>query len=146
MIKQFLLSVLVLMTVSFNAAHAEQKQTFGDIEVHYNAFYSTFLQPDMAAKYEVTRSRQYALMNVSVLNVKEAGKPAIKAFVTGEMKNLIGQVQPLKFRQIEEGDAVYYLANFRFNDDDIINFTINVQPDPNKPAQQIKFSQRFFVN
>lgn len=141
-----LASFCLLALLIAGPVQAEQQQTFGDYEIHYNAFNSTIIPPDVAKNYDITRSRQYGAMNVSILNRSKDGKPAIKAFVTGEFKNLIGQVQTLKFQQIQEGDAVYYIADFRFNDDDIFSFTLNVQPDPNMSASTIKFSQRFYVD
>jgi len=54
-------------------ANAELKQTFGDYEVHYNAFNSTFLQPDVAANYQVQRSKYRGLVNITVLQKQPDG-------------------------------------------------------------------------
>lgn len=126
-------------------ARAEQAQTFGNIEVHYNAFNSTFLDPETAAQYELTRSKQYGVINVAVLDAGKAGKPALAAMVKGSFQNLIGQIQDLDFRQVKEGDAIYYITSFRFSEDEVLRFTINVQTDPNQPAHKIEFSQRFYT-
>lgn len=142
-----IIASIYLLTAFFAiSAQAEQQQTFGHYEIHYNAFNSTVIPPDVAKNYDITRSRQYGVMNVSILDRSKDGKPAVKAFVTGEFTNLIGQVQTLKFQQIQEGEAVYYITGFRFNDDDLFSFTLNVQPDPNVSAFTIKFSQRFYLD
>ncbi|WP_165679593.1 DUF4426 domain-containing protein, partial [Metapseudomonas otitidis] len=38
-------------------AVAERKQTFGELDVHYSAFNSGFLQPDIAAAAGLVRSK-----------------------------------------------------------------------------------------
>lgn len=135
----------VFWVFSFSA-QAEQQQTFENTEVHYNAFNSTFLDPKVAEQYGLTRSRQYGVLNIAVLDTGKPGKPAMKAMVKTELKNLIGQVQDLKFQEVTEGEAIYYISNFRFTDDEVLNFEISVQPDPNKPPHVITFSQRFYMD
>ena len=115
-------------------AAAERKQTFGDLDVHYNAFNSSFLQPDIAAAAGLTRSKTQGVVNVAVL---KAGK------VSGQVKNLLGQVTPLQFKQISEGEAIYYLAQFPFNEREMLNFTLNVQRADEAP-HSFSFDQEFF--
>ncbi len=141
-----LAAVALAALLSATTAIAEQQQTFDNHEIHYNAFNSTSIPPEVAQSYELTRSRQAAVMNIAVLDTSKEGKPAVKAIVKGEFKNLIGQVQTLTFKLVEEGDAIYYIASFRFTDQDVFNFTLDVQPDPNKPAYQITFSQKFYAD
>lgn len=89
-------------------AVAERKQTFGDLDVHYSAFNSGFLQPDVAAAVGLVRSKTQGVVNVAVL---KAGK-ASTAQVSGQVKDLLGKITPLAFKQINEGGAIYYLAQF----------------------------------
>jgi hypothetical protein len=120
-------------------AAAERKQTFGDLDVHYNAFNSSFLQPDIAAAVGLTRSKTQGVVNVAVL---KAGK-ASTAQVSGQVKNLLGQVTALQFKQISEGEAIYYLAQFPFNEREMLNFTLNVQRGDEAP-HSFSFDQEFF--
>jgi len=126
-------------------ARAEQAQVFDNYEVHFNAFNSSFLPPEVALAYNLQRSKYRALINVAVLD-DGAGKRPVTALVKGSMKNLLSQVQDLNFREIKEGNAIYYLADFRFTDDEQLEFDIDVRPDPNKPAYHLHFRQHFYVD
>ena len=84
----------------------ERQEVFGDVTVHYNTFNSTFLQPDIAKAAELVRSKNQGVINVSVL---KAGKPLV-AQVTGTVKDLTSQSVPLKFKQVTEQGAIYYIC------------------------------------
>ncbi len=105
-------------------ALAERKQSHGEYDVHYSAFPSGFLQPDIAAAYQLVRSKTQGVVNISVL---KGGKP-VPAQVSGTVKNLLGQDQPLAFRQVREGNAIYSLAQFPIDGEETLRFSINVQP------------------
>ncbi|MOA65200.1 hypothetical protein D3C78_1915010 [compost metagenome] len=59
------------------------------------------------------------------------------------MKNLLGQVTPLQFKQVSEGEAIYYLAQFPFGQREMLNFTLNVQRGDEAP-HSFSFDQEFF--
>jgi len=121
-------------------ALAERKQSVGDIDVHYIAFNSGFLQPDIAAATGLVRSKAQGVVNVSVL---KSGKP-VTAQVSGVVKNLLGQDYPLTFKQLKEGDeAIYYLAQFPFESQETLRFSLNVQPTGAAPIN-FDFTQEFF--
>ena len=121
-------------------ALAERKQSVGDYEVHYIAFNSGFLQPDIAAAAGLVRSKTLGVVNVSVL---KSGRP-VSAQVSGAVKNLLGQDYPLTFRLLKEGDeAIYYLAQFPFESRETLRFNLNVQPTGVAPIN-FDFTQEFF--
>jgi hypothetical protein len=120
-------------------ALAERKQSFGALDVHYIAFNSSFLQPDIAAATGLVRSKRQGVVNISVL---KAGA-AMAASVDGEVKNLLGQSYPLNFKQINEGSAIYYLAQFPFENREVLRFSINVKAGDGV-AHSFDFSQEFF--
>lgn len=123
---------------------AEQFVAHGDYEIHYNAFNSTFVQPDVAQKVGLQRSKRKALVNVSVLKVDGSKKTPVSANVVGKATNLIQQSQNLNFKKVDEGNAIYYLGQFGFSDDQVIRLAIEVQPDPNQPAYTVQFEQKFY--
>ncbi|WP_207060560.1 DUF4426 domain-containing protein [Motiliproteus sp. SC1-56] len=140
-------AVLVLFGMGAGSAvHAEQFQPFDDYEVHYNAFNSSFLPPEVAQAYNIQRSKYGALLNVAVLQVGDNGKKPVRANVVGTLKNLMGQVQDLEFKEIEEGEAVYYIADFRFTNDEILSFDLKVVPAPTSSAYEISFRQHFYAD
>jgi hypothetical protein len=121
-------------------AHAEQMQQLGNWEVHYVLIPTTFLNKDVAASYQIDRGRDRALVNISVLD--EQGNPVIAA-VTGRVTNLLGQVQSLDFEEVIEGTAVYYLAEVRHTDREVLRFEVDIVP-PDDLKQQLKFQQKVY--
>jgi len=121
-------------------AQAEQMQRLGNWEVHYVLIPTTFLNKDIAANYQIDRGRDRALLNISVLD--QEGNPAI-AEITGRSTNLLGQVQPLDFAEVIEGSAVYYLAEVRHTDREVLRFEVDILPPDNLP-QQLKFQQKVY--
>jgi hypothetical protein len=119
-------------------AAAERKQSFGDLDVHYSVFNSSFLQPDIAAAAGLARSKTQGVVNVAVL---KAGK-ASTAQVSGQVKNLLGQNTPLTFRQISESGAIYYVAQFPFNNREVMTFTLDVRQGDE--SHRITFNQEIF--
>lgn len=128
-----------------NLAQAERFETVDRFQVHYNALGTTFLRPEVAEQYKIQRSKIRGLVNISVLDT-QADNKAVVAQVSGEIRNLVDQRQPLKFRQVSEGDAIYYIAEFRFTDDERLFFELQVQPDPNGPSYPLTFEQHFYTD
>ncbi|MGQ7960565.1 DUF4426 domain-containing protein [Pseudomonas sp. SP16.1] len=128
---------LIALCLALPAA-AERKQSFGDLDVHYSVFNSSFLQPDIAAATGLTRSKILGVVNVAVL---KAGK-ASTAQVGGQVKNLLGQVTPLSFKQVSEGDAIYYLAQFPFAEREVLSFTLDVRQGDT--PHSFSFNQEMF--
>ena len=142
---KLLTALLLISSLSFSAAQAEQSLTENGFEIHYNAFNSGFLTPEVAQANNLTRSKVMALLNISVLKIDSDGaKTPTTAIISGEAKNLLQQVKTLEFRKIDEGDAIYYLSSFRFSDEEQLNFEVQVQPDPNQSPITLRFSQTFY--
>ena len=122
---------------------------FGNYEVHYSAFNSTFLSPQIASAYKLERGSRYGIVNVSILDVekKSLGK-AVAGRIKGRVINLLSQSSGLDFNEVREGDAIYYLASFRFSDDDSLIFKLDVQPVIGGKSMvqsiNVEFRQQFF--
>ncbi|MCC4236298.1 DUF4426 domain-containing protein [Vibrio anguillarum] len=123
---------------------AEQFQTIKNVEVHYSAFNSTFLTPQVARSYQLKRNGYSAILNISVLDNSALGKPAMEATLKGNAKNLIGQVRELEFKQFKEGNATYYLAEFPITNEENLSFDIEVDAGL-KGTGKLKFTQKFYV-
>jgi len=120
-------------------AFAERKQTFGELDVHYSVFNSSFLQPDVAAAAGLTRSKTVGVLNIAALKGGK-GQPAK---VGGTLKNLLGQTVELQFTQVLESGAVYYLAEFPLREREILTFSVNVQIGDGAP-HTLTFNQEVF--
>lgn len=132
----------VLIALSFGSL-AEQKIVKGNWDIHYIAFPATFIEPEVAKTYKLQRSKYKGIVNISVLDNTEKMK-AQNAYVSGKAKNLLGQTQTLTFKKVEEGDAIYYLTQLDYNNEEIFNFVIDVQLGDR--VETIKFSQKFYVD
>ena len=139
-----LFTVLVAL-LAFNV-HAGNKpyKEFGNIKVYYSSFNSSFILPEVASTYNITRGKDKGLVNISVIvDDKIGGKTAL---VKGTVSNIFAQQQKLKFFEVREGNTVYYLAPFEFENEDSMTFKIQVQPDPNKPAYSLSFQNKFYFH
>ncbi len=131
---------LLLMSLCLSLpALAEQKQSYGDLDVHYSAFNSGFLQPEIAAATGLVRSKSQGVVNVAVLKAGTASS----AKVSGTVKNLLGQSSALSFKEVKEGKAIYYLAQFPFEQRETLRFTLNVTAADGVP-HSFDFNQEFF--
>lgn len=128
------------------ADRGEQKQVFGDYEVHYIGLNSSFLPPEAAEAYGITRSRALGYISVSILHNEEGSDvPAVvSGKVTGTIRNLLGQSRELEFQEIKETNAVYYITTFRFDDEDMYNVNLKATPEGQSRTFDVKFSQRFY--
>ena len=120
-------------------ALAERKYSFDDLDVHYSAFNSSFLQPQIAEAAGLTRAKNQGVLNIAVLRKGVS----TTATVSGQVRNLMGQISNLSFRQVREGEAIYYLAQFPFSEE-TLTFTINVQ-SAGGPRNSFTFNQEFFA-
>lgn len=142
------LMLAALLSISF-ASNLQAEQMFSDehYEIHYNAFNSTLIPAEVASRYDITRSGSRGLINVAVLEKQPDGSTSpVSAQVTGEVRNLIQQIQPVDFREITETDAIYSIGSFQFTNEDQLTFKLEVQPDPDRSAYQIEFQQTFYVD
>jgi len=140
------IALTLLSTLCLARDNGEQKQVFGDYEVHYIGLNSTFLTPEVAKAYDITRSGSLGYLSVSILKKAAKGELAkpVSGRVEGQLRNLIGQAKTLQFKQVKESNAVYYITTFRFDDEDMYNLNLKVTPDGQTRTFDVKFSQRFY--
>ncbi len=132
----------ILFSIISLTSLAEQKQDFANLEVHYIALPSTFLEPYIATQYGLKRSKYTGLVNISVLD-KNQQSIAIEADLIGSGRNLIGQKEQLKFKKIKEGKSIYYIATYPFTNEEIVKFDIQIKAQNN--TNRLKFQHKFYV-
>ena len=118
---------------------------FGDYRIYFSAFNSTFIQPEVAKQYNLRRGGRYGIVNIAVRDVSQ-GEPgkAVTARVSGHITNLLTQRYNLAFFEINEGEAIYYLADFRFADEERLTFVVNVKPQGSDQEETLRFTQTFY--
>jgi hypothetical protein len=106
----------------------ETSKTFGAYEVLYTVIPSTTLLPEIAAQYKIVRANDQALVNISVRkHLPDGSDIAQAATLKGTYSDLI-QAKNLEFREISEAGAIYYLAQIRFTNRELLRFDIKVNP------------------
>lgn len=132
---------LLLSLCLLGLAHAEQKQSFGPYDVHYSIVNTTFLKPDVAKAYGITRGDDRFIINISVReNLDDGGDVARRSSVTGTVFNLIHR-NKLDFQEVDEGDAIYYIAQYSADNKETLDFTMSIQPDTSQRAYKLQFNQ-----
>jgi hypothetical protein len=139
------LFILALSLLSLNA-YAENSKEFGDYVIHYNAFRSDTISPEVAKQHGLARANNRVLINVSILKkvMNTTGKPT-NGKVTGHASNLTGQLKQLEFKEITEGNAIYYIAETKVSDGEFLKFDIKVIPEGEKRPARLHFDKRFFT-
>lgn len=130
------LSLFAALLLSF-AVTAEQKQQLGNWDVHYMLMPTTLLDADVAKNYQLSRSRNYQLLNISVLNSKD--QQAQQVELSGSATNLAGQRQQLTFKPVKEGAALYYLAGVEARSEQKITIELSIRQG--EQTQVLKFTQ-----
>ncbi len=148
MIRKTLYSILaILLTVTAYASDDRQMETDDGYIIHYNAFSTNFLTAEVARTYDIKRSKKRAMLNVSVRKIgkdKVAQTEAATANITTKVTNFIGQQKSIEIRKIDEGSAIYYIADFTIANQEIIKFDLQVTPSDK--THTIKFEQQFFID
>jgi hypothetical protein len=145
--KNFLQTCLLVIIVSLtfvNNVYAENMKKMGSMQVHYMAINATFLTPKIAKAYNIERSRFNGLLNISVLDDTKDSAPAKKVMLQGKARNDLGQIKNLEFDEVKEGDAIYYLAQIKYSDEETFYFDITISDG--KETHQLKFKQKFYVD
>lgn len=113
--------IVAVLLVGASVANSEQFERYGPWRVHYIAFNASLLSATIAERYGIVRGRNKGLVNITAVGTAGRGE---RAGVTGRYRNLLGQTYDLEFREIDDGDAVYYLAAFDFDNAETLRFEV----------------------
>jgi len=117
----------------------------GNHVVHFSAQSTDQLPPAVAREYNIVRSKNRAMLNVSVLR-KPDNLPVI-ADVSVNTVNLTGQLKNVTMRKIEEpGDikAIYYIGDTTVANREVLVFDISIKPDGEESISQVRFKRQFY--
>ena len=144
------ISFLLLTAASLLAltAHAQDTASFkdiGDHRIYFSVFNSHFLPPEAASGYGFVRAKDRGIINIAVTH-KDAGglSRGLPVRLKGSAANLLQQVTDLTFVEVDEGDAVYYLAEFTFPDREVLNFTIHILRPEERYSDTIEFAKTLY--
>ncbi len=144
--KKTIIIISFLFFTAFVSAGNEKVQA--GYEVHYIAFGSLSLSPEVAKSYNIERSANRGYVNISVLKQQQDSLSSpVEAVINISAKNLYGQKKNIKLRKIAENDgAIYYISTFKVSSREAINFKAQISPVDSKENIEIKFSQEFYTD
>jgi len=116
----------------------------GDHIVHFSAQSTDQLPPEVARAYNIVRSKNRAMLNVSVL--READNKSVPAEVKVKTVNLTGQLKNITMRRINEQDAIYYIGEIPVANRETLIFDISVLPEGLDKASDVRFKREFFTD
>ncbi len=119
----FKLLLLLLCCLGPVSASAAQYVDHGVYRIHYTTFSSLIIPPDVARAHGIVRSEKRVVLNLSIL---KQDKPATAA-VSGHVINLLNQRFDLVFDELNEAEAIYYLASHLALEHDILRFNLVVK-------------------
>lgn len=120
---------------------------FGNCIIHINALTTDQLPTEVAQGYKISRSKNRAMMNVSIREQQADGEMPITATVNVVAKNLSNQLKNVKLREIKETDpvAVYYIGELPVSNEETIVFDLDITPAGADKPVLLSYRQQFFT-
>lgn len=144
MLVRFIVLLIAALHLS-PAALAQNSEMFGPFELHYSVVNTTFLEPEVAATYGITRGKKRAILNLSVREHLDQGTAGRTMLLKGRTWDLI-HGEPLEFMEVREGDAIYYIAEFTFINEEFRFFEMNFRPEGAEQTYTFKFKHQLYIN
>ena len=139
--------VALALLVAPGGTRAQYVEDFGAYRVHYSALPTEQLLPEIARSYGIVRSHGRGLLNIAVQRSADGSASApVRAALHGTATSLGGQPVALRFREITEEGAVYYLAEFPISVPDTYRFSVSITPENATSVNVLKFSQDFVAD
>jgi len=139
-------SILLLLALPPLAA-AENSTHTGGYTIHHNALTTDSLPVQVATAYGIQRSKNRALLNVSVIRDEPGtlGTP-VHADIRAVARTLYGQIRPIELREIVEDKAIYYIADFPVANREILHFDFEILPEDGRYPLRANMRQEFYTN
>jgi len=139
--------LLTLALALAPATPAQAQHVFGDYAVHHGTMLTERLDPEVANRYDIRRSDHRALITVSVRERSTDGQSqAVRAEVKVTGVNLSAQRRELTMREADEGDAIYYLTDFRIDPPETVRFEVRVRPEGSDQTHAFEVSRTFHAD
>jgi len=124
---------------------AQQSERFGPYELHYSVVNTTFLEPAVAAAYGITRGSKRGMVNLALREHLDSGRSAARGMaLQGHARDLMQRREPLRFKEIREGDAIYYIAEFPFLNEEWNVFEVEFTPENSERSYTYSFKHQLY--
>ncbi len=115
--------------------------------VHFNAQSTDQLPPLVAREYKIVRSKDRAMLTVSV--IRKQDNLSVPAEVTVKTVNLTSQLKNVTMRRIDEAGptaAIYYIGETSVANREWLIFDISVRPDGASLPSKVRFKRQFYTD
>ena len=120
---------------------------FGPYEVHYNAVRTDDLSPEVARAYDIERSGNRVMLNVSLLAKAADGRiTPVDGAVEASAHNLNGQMKDLQMRRVQADASIYFIGEVGISGNEILVFDIEARPRDATDAYSVKSKREFFAD
>ena len=119
----------------------------GDYVVHFNAQSTDQLPPEVARAYNIVRSKNRAMLNVSI--IRKSDNSPVAGTVAVKTVNLTGQLKNVTMRKIEEpGEtkAIYFIGETAVANRETLIFDISVTPEGEDRMSEVRFKRQFYTD
>ncbi len=137
--------LLIALLCGNGTATAQQSEMFGTFELHYSVVNTTFLAPEIAATYGIVRGKKRAILTLAVREHLTEGSEARAMQIKGRTWDLI-QNQTLEFIEIREGPAVYYIADFKFINEEWRFFDVDFRPEGAEQTYTFTLKHQLYID
>jgi hypothetical protein len=138
--------MLLLTPFLVVSAHAQQSERFGVYEIHHSVVNTTFLAPQVSERHGIVRGKNRAILNLAVReHLANGTSVARSAKVEGRTWDLF-QNQFFEFKEIREGEAIYYIGQFKFSDEELRFFDVVILPEGADRSSQLRFQHKVYVD
>ncbi len=121
-------------------------QAFGAYTLHYNVFNTSHLPASVAQTYNLVRGKNRALVNISLTKTGDGQTSlGLPAKVSVKTRNLMQQIQTLSVIEVDEGNAVYYLAPLRFYNEELLHFDVELHYEGERPFK-VTFNRTLYTD
>ncbi|MFT4824092.1 MAG: hypothetical protein ACI9DH_000114 [Halioglobus sp.] len=139
------LTLAITLLFIAGGAQAEQSKMFDNYELHYSVVNTTFIEPEVAANYGIVRGEKRGIINLAVLDTETEKNVPVSMLLKGRTWDLI-QNQFLEFREVREGKAIYYIADFKFINEEWRFFEFDFRPEGATESYTFKFRHQLYIN
>jgi hypothetical protein len=116
----------------------------GSYVVHFSAQTTDQLPREVALAYQIQRSPERAMLNISV--IRKSDNTPVSADISVKTRNLTQQLKSVELRPITEQDAIYYIGETKVANRETLIFEISVQPEGADHRSEIRFQRQFYTD
>jgi hypothetical protein len=134
------LAIVCVAALAGTAAHADQVR-WGAYDIYFTTFRSNLIPAEVAQAHQIIRSRSRIVTNITI---RRDDQP-VRAAVSGETTNLLGQVLALQFAEVREETAVYYLASQVVDEKDLLRYEVAIRPEDQTDIYTLQFKREYIM-